>query len=93
MTVQHGVDASIQTDDTWQDDRLRKYRRMKRKILEFIAVCFLYFFICLFELLLFDKRYWTQKNLQINSLSHISYNTSFIIIIETQVSTAISGSS
>ncbi|KAI7859849.1 F/Y-rich N-terminus-domain-containing protein [Circinella umbellata] len=37
MTVQHGVDASIQTDDTWQDDRLRKYRRMKRKILEFIA--------------------------------------------------------
>ncbi|KAI9497554.1 F/Y-rich N-terminus-domain-containing protein [Zychaea mexicana] len=37
MTVQHGVDVAIQTDGNWQDDRLRKYRRMKRKILEFIA--------------------------------------------------------
>ncbi|KAI8140842.1 F/Y-rich N-terminus-domain-containing protein [Fennellomyces sp. T-0311] len=37
MTVQPGIDVSIQTDGNWQDDRLRKYRRMKRKILEFIA--------------------------------------------------------
>lgn len=38
MTVPCGVDAGIQTENYWDDDRLRKYRRMKRKILEFIAV-------------------------------------------------------
>lgn len=38
MTVKRGIDACIQTEDAWDDDRLRKYRRMKRKIIEFIAV-------------------------------------------------------
>ncbi|KAL1930228.1 hypothetical protein VTP01DRAFT_1382 [Rhizomucor pusillus] len=37
MTVKRGIDACIQTEDAWDDDRLRKYRRMKRKIIEFIA--------------------------------------------------------
>ncbi|KAI9312618.1 F/Y-rich N-terminus-domain-containing protein [Dichotomocladium elegans] len=37
MTTQQGMDAYVQTDENWQSDQLRKYRRMKRKILEFIA--------------------------------------------------------
>ncbi|KAG0172710.1 transforming growth factor beta regulator 1 [Apophysomyces sp. BC1015] len=31
------TDTCCQTDGNWTDDRMRKYRRMKRKILEFIA--------------------------------------------------------
>ncbi|KAI8372972.1 F/Y rich C-terminus-domain-containing protein [Radiomyces spectabilis] len=37
MTTQNGIDVGCQTEDVWTDDRLRKYRRMKRKILDFIT--------------------------------------------------------
>lgn len=35
--VVSGVDAACQTED-WSDDRMRKYRAMKRKLIELIAV-------------------------------------------------------
>lgn len=38
MTNQKGVDVGIQTESNWEDPKQRKYRRLKHKVLEFIAV-------------------------------------------------------
>lgn len=38
MTNQKGVDVGIQTETHWEDPKQRKYRRLKHKVLEFIAV-------------------------------------------------------
>ncbi|CDH49561.1 protein [Lichtheimia corymbifera JMRC:FSU:9682] len=37
MTNQKGVDVGIQTESHWEDPKQRKYRRLKHKVLEFIA--------------------------------------------------------